>query len=417
MDPSDSSVRERLIQLGTEADKLPVLAEAARRVLEGAEEPALRQEILMLLAEVEGRQPERKAEAEVALRSVLQLDPLHGGAYRGLARLVRDGERWEALRDLIAERERHVPDVKERLSLLWQVVEIDEALLYDRDHATEVLRRIGELDPTDLRACRVLERNYAAAERWRDLDDLLVHEADLLSREELPELKLRRAELALVRFSRADGALDLLGEVLELAPGHARAIGLIERVLDDPDQRRRAAMMLEPIYAAMENWARLVEILDIEREGQEGHAVVGLLVRKAEVQETRLQDPAGAWETRRAVLGHDPQSESALAEAERLAGVLGRWSELQALYHELAGKRDPSDIAGVADLLSRAARLFQGPLADRPAAITTWRRVLDLDVSSPRTGSAAAAALEMLYPEAGDIHGLVYVLRARSEWA
>jgi len=53
--------------------------------------------------------------------------------------------------------------VKERLALLWQAVEIDEALLYDRDHATELLRRIGSLDPTDLRACRVLERNYAAA--------------------------------------------------------------------------------------------------------------------------------------------------------------------------------------------------------------------------------------------------------------
>lgn len=417
MEPGNPSVRERLLELGAGAGKLPTLAEAARRVLAATEEPSLRQEIFMLIAEVEERQPDRKGEAEEALRAVLQLDPLHMGAYRALARLVRDGERWGALRDLIEAREQHLPDVKERLALLWQAVEIDEALLYDRDHTTEVLRRIVQLDPTDLRACRVLERNYAAAERWRDLDDLLVHEADLVPQEELPELKLRRAELALVRFNNAGEALDLLAEVLALAPGHARAIGLTERVLDDPEQRRRAAMMLEPLYATAENWTRLVEILDIEREGQEGPAAVALLVRKAEVQETHLQAPTAAWDTRRAVLECDPQSETALLQTERLAGILGCWSELQALYQDLAGKRDPSDIGGIAELLSRAARLYQGPLVDRGAAIRTWRRVLDLDLSNARTGVAAAAALETLYVETGDIQGLVYVLRARSEWA
>jgi hypothetical protein len=33
--------------------------------------------------------------------------------------------------------------------------------------------------------------------------------------------------------------------------------------------------------------------------------------------------------------------------------------------------------------------------------------VLDLDIGNPRTGGAAAAALEALYPETGDIRGLV----------
>ena len=417
MDPADESVRERLLLLGTEAGKLSVLAETAGRVLGASEDPILRQEILMLIADAEGRQPERKPEAEAALRKVLELDPLHMGAYRALARLVRDGERWADLRDIIEAREKHLPDMKERLTLLWQAVEIDEALLYERAHATEILRRIVELDPADLRACRVLERNYAAEERWRDLDELLVHEVGLVPGEELPELKLRRAELALVRFNQAGAALDLLAEVLELSPGHARAVSLVERVLDDPEQRRRAALMLEPLLATMQNWARLVEILDIEREGQEGHAAVTLLVRKAEVQETHLQEPSQAWETWCAVLAIDPTSTKALAECERLASVLGRATDLNALYHELASKRDHSDMAGVADLLSRAARLCQGPLADRNAAIATWRRVLDLDLTNPQTGAAAASALETLYAEAGDVPGLVAVLRAKSDWA
>jgi len=74
IDPANPSVRERLVLLAVEAGKLPALAEAARRVLASIEEPSLRQEILMHIAEVEERQPDRKSEAEAALRAVLELD-------------------------------------------------------------------------------------------------------------------------------------------------------------------------------------------------------------------------------------------------------------------------------------------------------------------------------------------------------
>ena len=62
---------------------------------------------------------------------------------------------------------------KERLQLLWQVAEIDEALLEDREHVIGVLRKIAELDPSDLKAHRALEKHYAATNRWSELDRLL----------------------------------------------------------------------------------------------------------------------------------------------------------------------------------------------------------------------------------------------------
>ena len=417
IEPSSQSVRERLVQLGELVGKLPEISASARRVLAATEAPTLRQELLMLLADVEERQSGRLAEAETALRGVLEIDPLHLGAYRALCRMCKDAERWAALRDLIAARENHLPDVRQRVELLWQIIEIDEGLLFDRSDATSTLRRIIELDPSDLKAYRILERHYSEAEKWRDLDDLLQTETAMVSRSDIADLKARRAELALARFSDAPGALQLITEVLDMAPAHAQAVPLLERALAVTETRHRAASMLDALYASSGAWNRLVEILDIEGEVLEGAAAIDLLVRKAELQERKLDAPEQALETWRSVLERDAHAEQALAEAERLGTMLGKHTDLIALYQALAEKRDPSDIAGTADLLSRAAYLCVAHVSDKQAPIAAWRRVLDLDPGNAVTGGKAADALELLYIDSGDMTGLVHVLHIKADWA
>jgi|GEM_PF-1515908 len=416
IEPANHAVRERLVQLAELVGKLPEIAESARRVLETAQEPSLRQELFILVADVEERQPQRLSDAEAALREVLKIDPLHMAAYRTLCRICKDSERWGALRETIAARETHLPDVKQRVELLWQIIEIDEGLLYDRDHATATLSRIIELDPSDLKAYRILERHHAEAKKWRELDNLLQTETTLVARGDVADVKARRADLALAHFDDAAGALHLVAEILDLVPAHPQAIPLLERLLDVPAERQRAASMLDALYLTGGNWARLAEILEIEREGAEGASAVALLMRKAELQEEKLAAPELALETWRTLLDLDAHAERALAEAERLGSSLGRYEDLIAMYQAMADKRDPSDVAGIADLLSRAARMGMAHLADRSAAVAAWRRVLDLDPSNPDTGGSAAEALEKLYTESDDYAGLVHVLRTRADW-
>ena len=416
IDPANHAVRERLVQLAELVGKLPEIADSARLVLKTAKEPSLRQELFMLVADVEERQPERLSDAEAALREVLTLDPLHMGAYRTLCRICKDAERWGALRETIATREQHLPDVKQRVELLWQIIEIDEGLLYDREHATNTLTQIIQLDRNDLKAYRILERHYAEGKKWRELDNLLQTETALVPKADVADVKARRADVALAHFDDAAAALHLVAEILDLAPGHGQAMPLLERLLKVPAERHRAASMLDALYLAGSNWARLVEILDIEREVAEGPAATALLMRKAELQEHKLGAPAEALETWRSVLDLDAHAERALAEAERLGSSLGRHDDLIALYQAMAGKRDPSDVAGIAELLSRAARLCMAHVTDRKVAVAAWRRVLDLDSGNPDTGGPAAAALETLYTEADDHAGLVHVLRTRAEW-
>jgi golgin subfamily B member 1 len=416
IEPANHATRERLVQLAELVGKLPEIAESARRVLTTASEPSLRQELLMLVADVEERQPERLSDAEAALREVLQIDPLHLGAYRTLCRICKDAERWSALRDLIAEREKHIPDTKQRVELLWQVIEIDEGLLYDRPDATATLMRIVELEPSDLKGYRILERHYTEAQKWRDLDNLLQTEISIVSRNDVADLKARRAELALTQFDDAAGALHLIAEVLDLAPTHSHAIPMLERMLKVPSERPRAANMLDALYATNGNWARLVEILDVEKEALEGATVISLLMRKAELQEGKLNAQAQALDTWRAVLDLDAHSERALSEAERLAAALGRHGYLIAMYQTMAEKRDPSDVAGIADLLTRAARLCTVHVSDRKTAIAAWRRVLDFAPGNTDAGAKAAESLELLYTEADDTAGLVHVLSTRANW-
>jgi tetratricopeptide (TPR) repeat protein len=417
IDPANQSVRERLVQLGELVGKLPEISESARQVLSNTSERSLRLELLMLVADVEERQPERLSDAEIALREVLEIDPLHMGAYRTLCRICKDSERWSALRDLIAGREKHLPDIKQQVELLWQVIEIDEGLLYDRPHSTLILCQIIERDPNDLKAYRILERHYTEAEKWRELDNLLQTEMSLVPKNEIADLKARRAELALSHFNDAAGALHFVAEVLDLSPNHPRAIPLIEQSLKVPPERHRAAAMLDALYTGNGHWSRLVEILDIEKEILEGTGAIALLMRKAELQEEKLETPEQALGTWRTVLDLDVHSERALAEAERLGASLGKHKDLIALYQNLADKRDPSDIAGIADMLSRAARLCMAHVPDRKVAIAAWRRVLDLDPSNADTGSPAAEALEMLYTETDDMPGLVHVLCTKADWS
>ncbi len=415
IDPHVGTHREALLQMAASAGALADLAAAVRRVLDQLEAPVERRELLGFLADVEDKRG-RAAETEAVYRELLTVEPLHGGAFRALVRRYQEGERWSDLRELLGARQKDLPDPKERGELLVQIAEIDESLLEDRAHAIETWRALLELEPADGRAWRALDRLYQAAEKWQDLDDLLGREAQHAGGASAIGLKRRKAEVRLARFDDPAGALDLLEDVLQAEPTDAVARGLLERILDLPDYRQRAAALLEPVYEATENWGRLVSILNVQREARQGIAGVDILTRVADLQEQKLQSRTGALITWRQVMTLDPNNMRALGECERLTTLLERYTDLVELYQELARKRDREDISGAAALLAKAARIYLTRFGDRAAAVKVWRQVLDLDPTNRETAGPAAEALEALHLETGDFRGLIEVLRAKLEW-
>jgi tetratricopeptide (TPR) repeat protein len=417
LDPHDAQLRERLLAMATEVDATNDLLAAVSRVLTNVEESGFRRELLAYQAEINEKRPGGSDQAEKVYLEILSLDPLHFGAYRALTRLYRDAERWIDLRKMLEGRQENLPKGKERLTLLWQVAEIDEALLEDREHAIGVLQKITEVDPRDLKAYRSLEKHYTAALRWPELDALLERELRLVSRDEAIELTLRRAEIAHSHLGATSRALDFLEEVASDKPDHLGARKLLEAILPLPEHRQRTAAILEPLYESSSDWARLARVLEAQLEAREGMAASGLLARIAGIEETRLVDPSAALATWRRVLVIEPASLDALGEAERLAAKLGREKELIPLYDELSAKNASSNLGIAAELLTRAARLHVSLLGDREAAIKTWRRILTLDPSNLDTARPAAEALATLYAQIGDFRGFVEILRLQADWS
>jgi tetratricopeptide (TPR) repeat protein len=421
LDPHDAQVRERALAMAIEVDATQDLLSAVGRVLKTVEEPGFRRELLAYQAEINEKRPGGGDQAEKVYLEILSLDPLHFGAYRALTRLYRDSERWIDLRKLLEGRQGNLPKGKERLTLLWQIAEIDEALLEDREHAIGILQIITEVDPRDLKAYRSLEKHYTAAERWPALDALLEREVRLVGKDEALEFTLRRAELAHKHLGATSRALDFLEEVTSDKPDHAAARKLLEVILPLPEHRQRTAAILEPLYEGSGDWARLVKVLEAQLESREGLAASGLLARIAGIEETRLLDGSAALATWRRVLAIEPASLEALGEAERLAAKLGREKELIPLYDELSAKNASpsggSNLSVAAELLTRAARLHVSLLGDREAAVKTWRRILKLDPANLDTARPAAEALATLYAQIGDFAGFVEILRLQADWA
>ena len=416
LDPSDVGNREALVGLAHAAGAEEALSKSLRAASAATDDASLRRDLLVMVAELEEQRLGRAPEAEKVYAQIIAAEPLHTGAFRALSRLYRDGQRWPELRALLDARQLAVVDARERLDLLAEVGELDETVLNVPKRALASFEKMLELDPTDLRAHRALDRLYAIGERWRDLEGLLGSRVGIAPAPEVPELEFRRAELRANHLEDVGGALDLLEDVVRAAPSHEGARRLLEKLIALPQHRQRVAKMLEPIYTGSGAWARLVANLEVQREALEGKPAAALLARCAEIQEQRLQARAVALGTWRQVLAADPDHPAALAQIERLATAQEKFPELVDVYQELAFKRDAADLTGRADLLSRAARLYAGKLNNRRAAIDVWKLVLNLDPENLETAAPAAMALEALYTETGDTANLVKILRTASRW-
>jgi tetratricopeptide (TPR) repeat protein len=417
LDPTDAENRAALIGFAEKAGTTAEMVGKLRAVSDATDDQNLRRDLLVTIAELEEQKLGRAAEAEKVYARILAAEPLHAGAFRALARLYRDGARWPELRALLDARQLAVIDVRERLDLLAEIAELDESALGDGEHALAAYEKMLELDPADLRAHRALDRLYAERQRWADLETLLGTRVGFASESEVPELEFRRAELRASHLDDVGGALDLLEAIVKSAPSHEGARRLLERLLAVAAVRQRVARMLAPIYESSGAWARLVAILEVQREAVEGAAAAALLARCADLQENRLQARTVALATWRQVLAADPENADALPQIERLAAALEKFSELVDVYQELAFKRDAGDVAGRADLLSRAARLYAGRLGNRRAAIDVWKLALAVAPNDVEIAAPAAAALEALYTETGDVAGLVKILRMQVGWA
>ena len=287
-----------------------------------------------------------------------------------------------ALLDVIRRRVDVAENDEERKQLLFRQAKLCSDVLEDSEGAIAVFETVLDID-LDPAAVEALETLYSQAQRPSDLISLYERQLEQ-STEGKAELRVKIAQVAEGKLGDTMRAFDELGEALAEDSQNEAAIAELERLLDsaqDPENRARAAEMLEPFYLGRADWkkvkrtiaARLDACPDTDKRRE-------LLRRLAVMQEEQEEDFSAALETTAKLLHEDITDRDTWKQLEsqaRVAGAERRLAEIFAaeLEHVV------SDDEATASLARRTGELFAS-LGDTEKSLLHYRRALAFEPDS-----------------------------------
>ncbi|MEM6960979.1 MAG: tetratricopeptide repeat protein, partial [Myxococcota bacterium] len=349
--------------------------------------------------------------AERFHRKVLSVDSLDMVAFQSLKELYTEQERWEELQVLYRSRIAETIDAELKLELLQQLCFLFEEILDDAVMAIPAYQEVLELNPDHLPARRALERLFRKTERYDDLALLLQRNLEEAHGQEAIDLTFELGDLYEKYLSEPEKAVDYYDAILTQSPTHMRAQEALERLIEIPEQRQRIARILEPLYEAQGGWRELARVLRVQLEdASDSVARVDLLLRIAEVYESREHDNAQAFEALSQALCCDPADSRSRQELARLA-VLDRRNEDHAAVLERAVDASYGDAFLQSDLLLELAKLWDDRVQDHGRAALVYQRLIAIDDQNPDVVLPASRALERIHLAAGDFEALALDLK------
>jgi tetratricopeptide (TPR) repeat protein len=279
----------------------------------------------------------RLADPELAkeqYRRVLEAAPDHPRALAALEALYAEAQEWEPLFEICQRRAELSQDADEKREYLLRAAVLSEEKLLRPGEAIPLYEQVLEVAPGDRDALGALDRLYREATRPADLADLLERRLGFAEEiEEAVKLRFQLGELYEQTLRDPDRAVENYRATLGGEPGHAGAIAALERYLEDPAQQGGAAEVLEPVYAARQDWPKLVRIYEIRLLAAEDPKLrLQLLRRIARLYEEQLEDLEHAFRWYGKVFRESPDDRMARDQLVRLAGILERWRELAEIY-------------------------------------------------------------------------------------
>ncbi len=413
LEPQDEPAFVALKDLATEQERWDELRSLYAERIERSEDPAVRRELFLQLAFLLEEIVEDVEGAIEAYEGVLQLDPEEPGSRRALVRLYRRAERWEPLVELLrAELDR--VDGYERTELGFEIAELLEHRLGEREEAVAAYERVLEENPTYLKAQEALDRLlgdkavrgrvaaflepiYEEQGAWQELGRVLEVRYEVAGGpDERAELALRLADLYENRLGEPDRAFGAVERALVHRPEDAAIRERLAAMARGPDGARRRAAALQDAVRSLADAPRdradvmlelgevlLREVGDVDRAEE----VYQQLVRDASDRPEVLVTAARALEE----IHLDRGAWEPLAEDLRLQA---RWAD------------DPAERSA---LLERLATVLEERLDDVDGALAVHLERLEADP----TDRSALRALERLHERKEQWEELVDVLRAR----
>ncbi len=414
--PAELALWDRLAGLAARTDRASDLVAAIARAvpptgptgLPGAVERDLAERAATLFDEKLGEIDR----ARPYLERILLSEPGNARAFGRLKQILTTRERWTELEELY-ERVVAVAEVPERKAeLLGEIALVAEEILSDRPRATRLYERILEIEPAHAQALRALDSLYVTESSWDKLASLLEAQLAAGAGGDPLALKLRIGKLLFEKLGNPERALDQLEVVLRDDTGNREARDLVERCLEMPALRARAASVLEQVYDAKDEVRDLVRVLEVRLEfADDPVALRELLRRIAQLRDERLKDDAGAFGTYARLIPLDPDDVHARERALEIARRTNAHERIASVLVEAAAKaRVPEPKA---EILSQVAHIYEDFLGDPARAEAVYREVLEIDSTGASIALPAARSLERLYAAGGKSAELAAILETQ----
>ena len=351
------------------------------------------------------RKPEIATELWLEVRAV---DPNDADALDALETLYEKSKEYDSLGEILETKAEVTADPAERMKLYQKMGLLFSDRLGDPDRAARAWRKALELDPDDLKAQKSLERLlidnrrfdeleqfYGEKDAWSDLVRLLGTLSGTIKEDDVKiDLLLRSARIW----------AEQLGDT-------GRAERDLERVLQLDAENERAALLLEPIYRAADDAAKLKDVYEVilshRSEPEERRDYV---LKLANLHAQELGDPATAFNWYAKAFEETPESVSDVTALEAAAGASGRWSDLVQVYQGvLQGAALDED--ATRSLRLRVGRVLSEELEELDEALTYFQAVL----AEQDDNLAALGAVESIYQRAERWDDLMSIYQRRIE--
>ncbi|MCC6809135.1 MAG: hypothetical protein IT381_17030 [Deltaproteobacteria bacterium] len=393
LDPRDERVRADLERLAAKANNIEALAGEYEAALQGLSEQDSGPKIAIhrRLAEIYEKQLKRPNEAVTHLKAAADLAGGDTQSLDQMARLLRSQDKPQELAEVIAKQVSLMGDAQkdQRVRLLQELADLRLNKLNDKDGAVQAFQQIVTHDPKHQKALEALDKLLTELDRKQDLYGVLMLRKEVAGASDLGvDINVRLGDLTKDRPSEA---LIFYKTALQRRPQNAPALAALEALLDQPDVQMDVAAILEPLYTAKQDYARLAKVLEVRlSRAQQLAEKKGLMRRIGDIYENRLSMKDKAFQMSLRAMREDPADMGIRMWLEKLAQETSSFRDLADAYVEQASK---AEAALALQFHRRAATLYYEKVNDPHKAIDEFKEVLAKDAKDV----AGHTALEKLY--------------------
>ncbi len=462
----EESLVQEIERLARETDQWSEAIEKYQAVIRDLDESPEAARLHEKVGEWYAEELDQPDDAIYHLRRALDIDPQRVEILEALEDLYRRLESWPELARVLEDRIEETVDPDASIELWRSLGEVYEVQLEQVDDAIEAYWQILEIDETDLLAIESLERIYEAEERWEDLIDILERKVDsTYDPDDLVEIRRRIAETWEKQLGDRERAIATYEALLADEPDNQQALEALERLyfetqqwqqlLEVYDERLRlthepdeqveihgqiaavyeeqleqpreaveaydqilmadpenttAMHNLERLYAQLEQWFDLVDILQQHVEvAEEVDQEVELLNERARVQQNQLDEEYAAVEDYERSLELDPEQPGVLFDLAELHRQTGNWESAVEAFEKLLDQLE--EATDKIDVHFTVAQLLEEQLGNDFGAEEHYRAALELDSDH----TPAREALEALYDRNGNWEKLIDLYNEAAE--